>query len=45
MLIVKCNISVETLLQQGISEPVVYGDLLVVYKLLENRILAINLKR
>ena len=32
MLILKCNISLETLLQHGISEPVVYGDLLVVYK-------------
>ena len=32
VLIVKCNISLETRLQHGISEPVVYGDLLVVYK-------------
>ena len=42
-LIVKYNIGLKTLLQQGISEPIFYGDL--VYKsneLLENLILVIN---
>ena len=45
-LIVKNNIGLKTLLQQGISEPIFYGDL--VYKLkrfLENLILVINSKR
>ena len=45
-LIVKYNIGLKTLLQQGISEPIFYGDL--VYKfnqLLENLILVINSKR
>ena len=42
---VKYNIGLKTLLQQGISEPIFYGDL--VYKfneLLENRILVFNSK-
>ena len=45
-LIVKYNIGLKTLLQQGISEPIFYGDL--VYnsnELLENLILVINSKR
>ena len=45
-LIVKYNIWLKTLLQQGISEPIFYGDL--VYnsnELLENLILVINSKR
>ena len=45
-LIVKYNIGLNTLLQQGISEPIFYGDL--VYKLnelLENPNLVINSKR
>ena len=33
-LIVKCNIGLKTLLQQGISEPIFYGDL--AYKLKKN---------
>ena len=45
-LIVKYNIGLKTLLQQGISEPIFYGDL--VYnsnELLENLNLVINSKR
>ena len=41
-LIVKYNIWLKTLLQQGISEPIFYGDLV---ELLENLILVINSKR
>ena len=43
-LIVKYNIGLKTLLQQGISEPIFYGDL-VYNELLENLILVINSKR
>ena len=42
-LIVKYNIGLKTLLQQGISEPIFYGDLVYQLKrLLENLILVIN---
>ena len=45
-LIVKYNIGLKTLLQQGISEPIFYGDLVYKFKeLLENLILVINFKR
>ena len=45
-LIVKYNIGLKTLLQQGISEPIFYGDLVYKFKrLLENLILVINSKR
>ena len=45
-LIVKYNICLMILLQQGISEPVFYGDLVYYLKeLLEDLILVINLKR
>ena len=45
-LIVKYNIGLKTLLQQGKSEPIFYGDLVVdSNKLLENLILVINSKR
>ena len=45
-MIVKYNICLKTLLQQGITESVFYGDLVINLKeLLENRILVINLKR
>ena len=30
--IVKCNIELKTLLQQGISEPIFYGDLVYTFK-------------
>ena len=44
--IVKNNICLMILLQQGISEPVLYGDLVYNLKeLLEGLILVINLKR
>ena len=44
-LIVKHNIGLKTLLQQGISEPIFYGDLVINSKeLLENLILVINSK-
>ena len=43
-LIVKYNIGLKTLLQQGISEPIFYGDLVYKFKL-ENIILVINSKR
>ena len=43
-LIVKYKIGLKTLLQQGISEPIFYGDL-VSNELLENLILVINSKR
>ena len=42
-LIVKYNIGLKTLLQQGISEPMFYGDLVYKFKeLLENLILVIK---
>ena len=45
-LIVKYNIGLKTLLQQGISEPIFYGDLVInSNELLENLILVINSKR
>ena len=45
-LIVKYNIGFKTLLQQGISEPILYGDLVLnSSELLENLILVINSKR
>ena len=45
-LIVKYNIGLKTLLKQGISEPIIYGDLVInSNELLENLILVINLKR
>ena len=45
-LIVKYNIGLKTLLQQGISEPIFYGDLVYISnELLENLILVINSKR
>ena len=44
-LIVKYNICLMTLLQQGISEPVFYGDFVYKFKkMLESLILVINLK-
>ena len=44
-LIVKYNIGLKTLLQQGISEPIFHGDLVKnSNKLLENLILVINSK-
>ena len=43
---VKYNIGLKTLLQQGISEPIFYVDLVYKFEeLLENLILVINLKR
>ena len=43
VLIVKYNIGLKTILQQGISEPVFYGDLVYKFKkLLVNQILVIN---
>ena len=45
-LIVKYNIGLKTLLKQGISEPIIYGDLVInSNELLENLILVINSKR
>ena len=45
-IIVKYNIGLKTLLQQGISEPIFYGDLVInSNELLENLILVINSKR
>ena len=46
-LMVKYNIGLKTLLQQGISEPIFYGDLVYNYskKLLATLILVINSKR
>ena len=45
-LIVKYNIGLKTLLQQGISEPIFYGDLVYKFKrIVENLILVINSKR
>ena len=46
-LIVKYNIGLKTLLQQGISEPIFYGDLVHKFKriLLKNLIFVINSKR
>ena len=46
-LIVKYNIGLKTVLQQGISEPIFNGDLVDKFKikLLENLIFVINLKR
>ena len=45
-LIVKYNICLKTLLQQGISEPVFYGDLVnKLKKMLETLLLVINLKK
>ena len=45
-LIVKYNIGLKTLLQQGISEPICYGDLVIhSEELLENLILVIASKR
>ena len=45
-LIVNYNIELKTLLQQGISEPIFYGDLFTnSNELLENLILVINSKR
>ena len=46
-LIVKYNIGLKTLLQQGISEPIFYGDLDFINsnELLEGLILVINSKR
>ena len=45
-LIVKYNIGLKTLLQQGIPEPIFYGDLVLnSSELLENLILVINSKR
>ena len=45
-LIVKYNIGLKTLLQQGISEPIFYGDLVInSNELLENLIIVINSKR
>ena len=44
-LIVKYNIGLKTLLQQGISEPIFYDDLVYTNELLENLILVINSKR
>ena len=46
MLIVKYNIGLKTLLQQGISEPIFYGDKFISSnELLENLSLVINSKR
>ena len=45
-LIVKYNTGLKTLLKQGISEPIIYGDLVInSNELLENLILVINSKR
>ena len=45
-LIVKYNIWLKTLLQQGISEPIFYGDLVYKFeRIVENLILVINSKR
>ena len=45
-LIVKYNIGLKTLLQQGISEPIFYGDLVYKFKrIVDNLILVINSKR
>ena len=46
-LIVKYNIGLKTLLQQGISEPIFYGDLVYKFNIifLETLILVINSKR
>ena len=45
-LIVKYNIWFKTILQQGISEPIFYGDLVYKFQtMLENLILVINSKR
>ena len=45
-LIVKYNIGLKTLLKQGISEIIIYGDLVInSNELLENLILVINSKR
>ena len=45
-LIVKYNIGLKTLLQQGISEPIFYGDLVYKFKrIVENLIVVINSKR
>ena len=50
-LIVKCNIGLKTLLQQGISEPIFYGDLVYKFKQIARKpffhllFLVINSKR
>ena len=45
-LIVKYNIGLKTLLQQGISEPIFYGDLVYTFKrIVGNLILVIKSKR
>ena len=45
-LIVKYNIGLKTLLQQGISEPIFNGDLIInSNEMLENLILVVNSKR
>ena len=45
-LIIKHNIGLKTLLQQGISEPIIYGDLVYKFKrIVGNLILVINSKR